>query len=163
MITLSRTKFRVLVLVCLSSAIGPLATSADEPTRAVRLVVPPARVMAPAPSPVLGTFYPNPVLLYAGDVDSRTPWSSPLYQFGAETLPLVGPMSPLRTTAAPVLTYSRGYDGTYRPSVGVSFSYPNLPSLSPIVYPTQSNVFGGPRVFTSPPMWQSGAAWIDQN
>ena len=83
--------------------------------------------------------------------------------YGNTTLALEGPLSPFREIAAPVLVYNRGYDGVVRPSVETSFSHPNLPRLSPVVYPTRANdAYGFRRTFT-PPSWDSGINWIDQN
>jgi hypothetical protein len=82
---------------------------------------------------------------------------------GSGTLALYGPLSPLRATAAPVFAYTRGYDGVLRPTVGTSFSYPNLPELSPVVYPTRANVYGGFRVSGTPPWWDAAHNWLDQN
>jgi hypothetical protein len=111
---------------------------------------------------MLGTFYPGPTLWVRGNGVAGGGYS-PLGQYGTSTLALDGPLSPLRATAAPVLTYSRGYDGVVRPQVGTSFSYPNLPRLGPVVYPTRANVYPGFRTSPTPPQWQSSINWLDQN
>jgi hypothetical protein len=87
---------------------------------------------------------------------------SPLDIYGDQTMAIYGPLSPLRATSAPVTTYSRGYDGRTYVGQGTSFSTPNLPRLSPVIYPTQRNYFYGPRVNRTPPWWSSGINWIDQ-
>jgi hypothetical protein len=119
------------------------------------------RTSAISPGP-LGTFAPTPMLMVRGDAPTGSGYS-PLGQSGDTTMAIYGPTSPFRATAAPVLTYVRGYDGTIVAVPGSSFSTPNLPTLSSVVYPTQSTNYFGPRVLTSPPWWASGANWIDQN
>jgi hypothetical protein len=129
-------------------------------------VVPTAvQVGAPAPDdvyPMLGTFYPTPVMTVRGNFPTSGGYA-PLGQFGETTTALYGPTSALRATSAPVLTYSRGYDG--RPIIreGTSFSTPNLPSITPVIYPTQATYFYGPRSTGNPPWWANGINWIDQN
>jgi hypothetical protein len=61
-----------------------------------------------------------------------------------------------------VLTFTRGYNGEVRATEGISSSYPNLPILSPVIYPTEANYYYGPRVIQSP-WWTSAVNWIDQN
>ena len=65
--------------------------------------------------------------------------------------------------AAPVATYSSGYGGVARPSLGVSFSTPMLPEITPVVYPTRANISGGFRHSGTPPWWPSAINYIDQN
>ena len=56
---------------------------------------------------------------------------SPLGVFGDQTMVMYGPTSSLRAIAAPVLTYTRGYDGRTVAAPGTSFSArPNLPARS---------------------------------
>ncbi len=131
-----------------------------------RVVVVPVQVMAPAPH-LLGTFYPDRYLDVAGDLGSQRGFY-PYYPFGmygpSNSLGVVGPLSSLRPAAAPVQTYLRGYDGTVRPAgVGTSFSYPNTPNLSPIVYPTRANFYYGFPQWRNPPQWESAINWVDQN
>jgi hypothetical protein len=76
---------------------------------------------------------------------------------------LYGPFSPFRATTAPVATYVRGYDGQIRLMETTGFSNPNLPALSPVVYPTEFSNYYGPRVSRTPPNWSSAINWIDQN
>jgi hypothetical protein len=83
--------------------------------------------------------------------------------YGDQTLSLYGPLSPLRVSTAPVLAYTRGYDGRIEVVETNSFSYPNLPELSPVVYPTEKNYFYGPRVPRTPRWGSSAINWIDQN
>ena len=87
---------------------------------------------------------------------------SPLEVYGDQTLSLYGPLSPLRSVSAPVRTYTRGYDGRISPGEGTSFSNPNLPRLSPVIYPTPASYYYGPRVNRTPPWWSTGTEWIDQ-
>ena len=77
---------------------------------------------------------------------------------------LYGPFSPFRSISAPVMTYSRGYDGRPRLADGVSSSTPNLPELSPITYPSRANTYYfGPRRQATPPQWDNDINWLDQN
>jgi hypothetical protein len=72
-------------------------------------------------------------------------------------------LSAFRPTTAPVLTYTRGYDGRTRLTEGFSFSNPNLPALSPVRYPTEGNYYYGPRVVRTMPWGSNAINWIDQN
>jgi hypothetical protein len=117
------------------------------------------------PDPVyagrLGTFYPTPVIA----VQSNNPVGggfAPLDIFGDQTMALYGPFSALRTTTAPVLTYSRGYDGVVRPVEGITNTYPILPQVAPVAYPTRANYYYGPRIIENPAK-DSAINWIDQN
>jgi hypothetical protein len=119
------------------------------------------RVTAISPAP-LGTFSPTPMLMIRGDGPTGSGFS-PLGQSGDASMSMYGPLSPFRAIAAPVVTYTRGYDGSLVPTLGTSFSTPNSPTLSSVVYPTQSSNYFGPRVLKSPPWWANGTDWIDQN
>lgn len=118
----------------------------------------PAAVAQPAP---LGTFNPTPVVTVGGNWPNGGGYS-PLGIYGDQTLALYGPLSPFRAVTAPVVVYSRGYDGVVRPTEGFSTSYPNQPSLSPVAYPTQANNYYGPRVLEDP-RYFSASNWLDQN
>ena len=83
--------------------------------------------------------------------------------YGESTMALYGPFSSLRSTAAPLITYSRGYDGRTVIHEGTSFSTPNLPEATPVIYPTQATYYYGFRESGDPPWWSSGINWIDQN
>jgi len=122
---------------------------------------PPAPACVIPASPVLGTFEPTPYLMVRGNWPAGGGYS-PLEVFGDQSMSLYGPYSPLRSTAAPIMGYSRGYDGIVRPAEITSFSNPNLPALSPVVYPTPGSYYYGPRVNRTPPWWTSGVNWIDQ-
>lgn len=124
--------------------------------------VPRVRVVAPTSAEPLGTFAATPYIMVRGNGPTGGGYS-PLGQFGDTTLSLYGPLSSLRSTAAPVLTYSRGYDGRTRIVPGTSFSTPNLPALRPVVYPTQATYYYGFRQTGNPPWWVNGGDWIDQN
>jgi hypothetical protein len=58
----------------------------------------------------LGSFYPTPYLMVRGNAPAGGGYS-PLGTFGETSMTLYGPLSPYRMTTAPVLTYTRGYDG----------------------------------------------------
>ena len=109
----------------------------------------------------LGTFEPTPYIMVRGNYPTGGGYS-PLEVYGDQSMAVYGPLSPLRSTAAPVNTYRRGYDGRLYQGQGTSFSTPNLPRLSPVVYPTPANYYYGPRVHRTPPSWSSGINWIDQ-
>jgi hypothetical protein len=109
----------------------------------------------------LGTFMPTPVVVIRGN-DPVGGGYSPLGIYGDQTMSLYGPFSPFRSVTAPVVVYSRGYDGVVRPSEAISTSYPNLPVLSPVAYPTQANNYYGPRILQDPRSF-SAINWLDQN
>lgn len=88
---------------------------------------------------------------------------SPIDQYGDSTMVLYGPLSAYRMTAAPVMTYSRGYDGRTVVAPGTSFSAPNQPALTNVVYPTRANNYYGFRTSNDPPWWQDAMQWLDQN
>lgn len=125
-------------------------------------VAPRARTPDSNVYPMLGTFYPTPYTVVRGNGNAGGGYS-PLGEYGGNTLSLDGPLSPFRATAAPVLTYTRGYDGVTRPQIGTSASYPNYPRMSPIIYPTRANVYPGFRRSETPPWWDSSINWLDQN
>jgi len=132
-----------------------------EPPR-VQGVGPAARLVCVSPvTSTLGTFEPTPYLMVRGNWPAGGGFS-PLELYGDQSMAVYGPLSPLRATAAPVMTYSRGYDGRVYASLATSFSTPNLPGLSPVIYPTPANYYYGPRVNRTPPQWTSGVNWIDQ-
>ncbi len=114
------------------------------------------------PTSTLGTFYPTPYMVVRGNNPVGGGYS-PLGIYGDQTMSLYGPFSPLRSRTAPVRSYVRGYDGRIYVSEGNSFSNPNLPDLSPVVYPTEANNYFGPRVSRTPPWWSNAMNWIDQN
>jgi hypothetical protein len=115
-----------------------------------------------APTSTLGTFYPTPYIVVGGDAPLGGGFS-PLGIYGDSTMSLYGPFSPLRARTAPIVNYVRGYDGRIYVTEGNSFSYPNRPDLSPVVYPTEHTNYFGPRVSRTPPWWSNGINWIDQN
>jgi hypothetical protein len=117
--------------------------------------------MSSAPT-TLGTFTPTPYIWVAGSHPTGTGYS-PLGIYGDQTLSLYGPLSPMRMATAPILVHTRGYDGQTQVAETNSFSYPNLPSISPVVYPNESNYYYGPRVNRTPPWGSSAINWIDQN
>ena len=139
---------------------------ADEPARCVERKVVYTRARpryVQSSSPTLGTFQPTPYVMIGGNYPTGSVGYSPLEMYGDTALPLYGPMSAFRASTAPVLIYSRGYDGQTRLVEANSFSYPNFPSMSPVVYPTESNYYWGPRVPRTPRWGSSAINWIDQN
>lgn len=112
-------------------------------------------------SSTLGTFEPTPYLMVRGNWPTGGGYT-PLETYGEQTLSLYGPLSPLRSIAAPVRTYTRGYDGGIQVGEATSFSNPNLPRLSPVIYPTPASYYYGPRVNRTPPWWSTGTGWVDQ-
>jgi hypothetical protein len=114
------------------------------------------------PRPTLGTFEPTPYVWVAGSNPTGTGYS-PLGIYGDQTMSLYGPLSPLRVSTAPVLVRTVGYDGQIRLVETNWFSFPNLPGLSPVVYPSESNYYYGPRVNRTPHWGSSAINWIDQN
>lgn len=143
---------------------APHAWAGHKTARKGRTVVVyrPRPAAAPGAGATLGTFYPTPYLTVGG-ANPVGPGYSPLGIYGDQTLSLYGPLSPLRTTTAPLVTYTRGYDGQVHKIESASFSNPNLPALSPVIYPTRANYYYGPRVLRTPPWWPSSINWIDQN
>ncbi len=131
------------------------------PVAPVVAVVP---VAAPRPAAPLGTFYPTPVMTVRGNFPLGGGYT-PADSAGDGSMDIYGPLSAVRATSAPVLNYSRGYDGRGVLSEGTSFSTPNLPSLSPVIYPTQATDVNGPRQLPlkNPPWWPKATNWIDQN
>jgi hypothetical protein len=138
----------------------------DDPTRCVKrkAVVTRARPSyVQSSSATLGTFQPTPYVVIGGDYPTGSVGYSPLEMYGDTALSLYGPLSAFRASTAPVLAYSRGYDGQTRLVEANSFSYPNFPSMSPVVYPTESNYYWGPRAPRTPRWGSNAINWIDQN
>ena len=111
---------------------------------------------------MLGTFYPEPYLNVRGNGIAGGGYS-PLGLYGDATSVMYGPLSAFRSYAAPVRVYERGYDGTFREGLGTAFSTPNQPAATNVVYPSRANVRNAPRRVTTPPSWESGIDFIDQN
>jgi hypothetical protein len=123
--------------------------------------VPTVRRIDPVYGDRLGTFFPTPAVVVQGNYPAGGGYS-PLGTFGDTTMSLYGPLSSFRTTTAPVLTYTRGYDGVVRPAELISTSYPNLPLLAPLAYPTRANYYYAPRILDNPGQ-ESAINWLDQN
>ncbi len=117
---------------------------------------------ANAPSNMLGTFYSTPTIFVQGDFPTGRGYS-PLGQYGVNNLTIYGPISAYRSVAAPVRVYSRGYSGEVVESEGTSSSNPFLDRPQPVMYPTANSYYYKPRRATTPPWWQSGINWVDQN
>jgi hypothetical protein len=123
--------------------------------------IPTARRVDPVYGDRLGTFFPTPAVVVQGNYPAGGGYS-PLGIFGEQTMSLYGPLSSFRTTTAPVLTYTRGFDGVVRPTESISTSYPNLPLLSPLAYPTRANNYYAPRI-RDHPAEESAINWLDLN
>jgi len=127
-----------------------------------RVVVTRARPVCVNPMPeTLGTFQPTPYLMVRGNWPLGGGYS-PLEVYGDQSMAVYGPLSPMREISAPLRTYTRGYGGTIYPGEATSFSAPNQPRLSPVIYPTPGNYYYGPRLNRTPPWWTTGTRWIDQ-
>jgi hypothetical protein len=151
-----------LAVLELSFADG-LAWAGTPPRRSRRVAT--TRVQAcdaPRATGTLGTFYGTPVITVQGNNPVGAGYS-PLGIYGDQTLSLYGPLSPFRSSAAPVLTYVRGYDGRTRLTEAISFSNPNLPAMSDVRYPTEANYYYGPRRVRVLPWGSNAINWIDQN
>lgn len=127
-----------------------------------REVVTTTRTVSTNSTGTLGTFYPTPYIIVRGNFPTGGGYA-PLGFAGDTSMALYGPTSALRAIAAPVPVYSRGYDGRTFVTEGTAFSTPNMPVLSPVVYPTQRSRFYGFPDSTTPPWWKSGVNWVDQN
>lgn len=123
--------------------------------------VPTVRRIDPVYGDRVGTFYPTPAVAVMGNYPNGVGYS-PLGTYGETSMSLYGPFSSFRTTTAPVMTYTRGYDGVVRPTESISTSYPNLPVLSPLAYPTRANYYYAPRIRGNPAE-ESAINWLDQN
>jgi hypothetical protein len=111
----------------------------------------------------LGTFEPTPYVYVMGN-ELMGGGYSPLGTYGDTTMAMYGSTSAFRATTAPVTTYTRGYDGVLHAVPGISFSNPNDPRLSPVVYPTRSSYYYRARLDDGPPVQPRDASmWIDQN
>ncbi len=153
------------LVVFLSAGVFTAEAGDHHPRRARRgavvQVVPTARVRDPVYGSRLGTFMPTPAIVVQGSFPAGGGYA-PLGIFGDAAMSLYGPTSALRTTTAPVTTYTRGYDGVVRPTPAISTSYPNLPFLSPVAYPTRANNYYAPRVPANPGE-ESAINWLDLN
>ncbi len=116
-----------------------------------------------APTPMLGNFRPTPYITVRGNGLLGGGYS-PLGFFGPNTsMTLYGPFSALRTTAAPVSTVVRGYNGLPTRVEGTSFSTPFQPNLSPVRYPTRATNYDSLRGVPTGPRTGNGYLWVDQN
>ena len=142
------------------------------PVVVVRPVAPVAviRPVAPAPVPdnrvartgMLGSFVPGNYITIGGN-GLRGGGYSPLGSYGETSMDLYGPFAALRATSAPVVGYTRGYDGRLNRYEGTSFSTPFLPSQSPVVYPTRASNYSALRGPGIRPQTGSAMNWVDQN
>jgi hypothetical protein len=143
--------------------VGVAAAPDDFDLPRVQRVAPPGQPACISPMPpTLGTFQPTPYIMVRGNWPTGGGYT-PLQLYGDQSMMIYGPISPFRSVAAPVMTYSRGYDGRVYALPGTSFSTPNLPELTPVIYPTPANYYYAPRVSRTPPQWTTGINWIDQN
>lgn len=160
-----RTRPAVLGILCVLT-IGVLSAGAGEhPQRRGRRQaarpVPTARVVSPVYGDRIGTFYPTPAIFVQASYPATNGYA-PLGIYGDHNLSVYGPFSSFRTTTAPVATYVRGYDGVVRPAESISTSYPNLPQLAPLAYPTRANDYYAPRIRDNP-AYESAIGWLDMN
>src|SRR5947208_1341227 len=103
-----------LILIQTIGAVG-LARADDRLRRSRRAVLlsraRPVCVPSPSPPSTLGTFVPTPAITVGGDYPASMAGYTPLGMYGDQTMALYGPFSALRPTVAPVITYTRGYNG----------------------------------------------------
>jgi hypothetical protein len=158
-----RTGRLALVCALLLCSIGMASRGGDPPRRwyPTGFYGQPIDPANPAPSPGLGTFYRETSLMVGGSYPIG-PGYSPLSQSQANAS-LYGPLSAFRAQAVVVPSYTRGYDGRTYVGRAVTFSYPNFPPFSPVVYPTQGSRTPGPLRFSAPAGRPSAVNWIDQN
>jgi hypothetical protein len=156
--------FVVIVFHATEAAVAPALAGGHRARRTGgTVVVTRARpVGAPSTNTTLGIFRPTPYIMVRGDFPVGGGYS-PVGFGGDGSMALYGPFSPLRATTASVLTYVRGYDGQIRLTEATAFSYPNLPALSPVIYPTEASNYYAPRLNRNPPSRASAINWIDQN
>jgi hypothetical protein len=160
-----RTSIRLAAVLTLAGMAWLSAFSVEAGDRLFRkrsrVVVETATTIRPedrvAPSPMLGTFQPTPYITVGKGY-------STLGYYGREnSLAVYGPLSAFRATSAPVSTVVRGYDGAPVLLEGTSFSNPNQPALSPVVYPTRASNYSALRFQTTAPQRDKAFMWIDQN
>jgi hypothetical protein len=153
------------LVVFLTAGVLTAAAGDHHPRRARRAAVvqpvPTARVRDPVYGSRLGTFVSTPGIVVQGNFPAGGGYA-PLGISGDAAMSLYGPLSSLRTTTAPVITYTRGYDGVVRPTTAITTTYPNLPYLSPFAYPTRANYYYAPRVLENPAE-DSAVNWLDMN
>jgi hypothetical protein len=116
-----------------------------------------------APTGMLGTFNPTPVVSIRGSGVAGGGYSTSDYYGFGNSLTIFGPLSAFRQTAAPVNTVVRGYDGAPTLVQGTGFSNPMQPNLSPFVYPTRANNYSALPFQGTPPQGDRALMWIDQN
>ncbi len=116
-----------------------------------------------APTGMLGTFAPTPIVTVRGNGVVGGGYSSlDMYGFG-NSLNVFGPLSAFRQISAPVNTVVRGYDGVPTVVQGTGFSNPLQPRLSPIVYPTRASNYSALPYQRTNPQTDKALMWIDQN
>ena len=166
-----RRSIRIALTLVLGCEVYFLCPPAEAGGRLLRKrsqpVVPTTVVTRPenqlAPSPMLGQFRPTPYIMVRGNGVVGGGYS-PLGNFGREnSLSVYGPLSAFRATSAPVNLVVRGYDGVPAVVEGTSFSNPNQPTLSPVLYPTRASNYSALRYQVTPPQWDKSIMWIDEN
>jgi len=158
---------RIVLFVVVFHATGAVGPALAGDHRARRAAGPVVVTRAQAVSvsstnTTLGVFRPTPYIMVRGNYPVGGGYS-PLGFGGDGSMALYGPFSPLRATTASVLTYVRGYDGQIRLTEATAFSYPNLPALSPVIYPSEASNYYAPRLNRYPPSRANAMNWIDQN
>ena len=129
MVSNPKSRGRSLVLLIVLTVVSSVSVQAGAPfRRRSRVLVPSVATVGQPSSPYAGTFFPTPYMTVRGNSPTGGGYS-PLGLYGDSTMALYGPLSSLRSTAAPLITYSRGYDGRTVILEGTSFSTPNLPEV----------------------------------
>lgn len=131
-------------------------------TRARPRYVATQSVQAAPIRPMTGTFYPTPYMTVGGNGFLGETGYSPLSQYGDSALAMYGPMAALRAKSAPVTLATTSAGGVTRLETATGFSYPFLPPASPLVYPTRAQVRGSLPYQSTPPWWDTGHGWVDQ-
>ena len=116
-----------------------------------------------APSPMLGSFMPSQYVSIRGNGFVGGGYSTSGAYGREQSLSVYGPLSAFRSTTAPLRTVVRGYDGRPVAIEATTFSNPNQPTLSPVIYPTRASNYSALRFQSTPPEWDKAILWIDQN
>ena len=139
---------------------GDLFQRRDRPVREMVASRPENQV---APSSMLGTFRPTPVITVRGNGIIGGGYS-PIGLYGSNnSMTLYGPISSLRQTSAPVNTVVRGYKGVATQVEATSFSNPLQSELSNVKYPTRASNYDSLRGTGVPTRAGSAILWVDQN
>lgn len=94
--------------------------------------------------PIQNNFFPTPMVILQGNLDTG-PGYSPLGLYGDTTMSDYGPFSVYRAQTTNLVVRTRGYDGLYRTSFGVTETYPNFTLPGMISAPNRRSDFFKPR------------------